>query len=78
MPAYTAVAFLADGAAVVSPIVVAVPGSARDHARTLREAHAPAEVFIVGRQAVRGRVALTVWAEGQEHPGHEVLPSDHT
>jgi hypothetical protein len=80
MPAYTAVAFLADGATVVSPFVVAVPGSARDHARTLRDAHAPAEVFIVGRQAVRGRVALTVWAEGQEDPvhhRHEVLPSEH-
>ena len=36
VPAYTAVAYLPDGAPVVSPFVVAVPSSARDHARTMR------------------------------------------
>ena len=79
MPAYTAVAFLADGSAVVSPFVVAVPGSAREHARTLADAHGGAEVFIVGRQSSRGRVALTVWPAGSPDPVHhryEVLPSE--
>jgi hypothetical protein len=80
VPAYTAVAFAADGTAVLSPFVVAVPGSAREHARAMRSAHPGAEVFIVGRQFSRGRVALTVWAEGREDPvahRYEVLPSDH-
>jgi hypothetical protein len=79
VPAYTAVAFPADGPPVVSPFVVAVPGSARDHARTLGSSHPGAQVFIVGRQFSRGRVALTVWAEGREDPVHhrfEVLPSE--
>jgi hypothetical protein len=79
MPAYTAVAFLHDGSAVVSPFVVAVPSSAREHARTLCDAHGGAEVFIVGRQSSRGRVALTVWPAGSQDPVHhryEVLPSE--
>ena len=79
MPAYTAVAFLADGSSVVSPFVVAVPGSAREHARTLGAAHGGAEVFIVGRQSSRARVALTVWSAAREDPVHhryEVLPSE--
>jgi hypothetical protein len=80
-PAYTAVAFLADGSSVISPFVVAVPGSARDHARTLATSHAGAEVFIVGRQSSRDRVSLTVWAAGRQDPVHhryEVLPSEHS
>jgi hypothetical protein len=80
VPAYTAVAFPPAGAPVVSPFVVAVPGSAREHARTMRATYPDADVFIVGRQFSRGRVSLTVWAEGREDPVHhryEVLPSDH-